>query len=110
MSEEISIPAQAQRSLRRWILSLKVCLVFVVVPPLLGLVGTVTAMVRAFNAVESPEETTGSSMLAESVSDALMSTVTGLLVSFPAFLLLVISIIGIVRAKRRLKSIEQGQM
>ncbi len=110
MPDDISISDQAHRTLRRWTLGIKVCIAFVIVPPLYGLVGTVADMVKAFQQVGPSAEKADPSVLAESVGEALMATTIGLVFSFFAFIFLIIMYIGRARAKRRVQSIEQGRM
>lgn len=104
MSNDPSLSSQAQSSVRRWTIALKVCLALVIVPPLVGLVGTVVAMIRAFDTFGPPDDAADPSLMAEAIGDALMSTATGLMISLPALILLIISIIGRICAKRRLQA------
>ncbi|RLA89201.1 MAG: MotA/TolQ/ExbB proton channel family protein [Deltaproteobacteria bacterium] len=56
------------------------------VSPLLGLLGTVTGMIKAFNVI-SIAGTGNPSLLAEGISEALITTAAGLMVAIPAFLM-----------------------
>lgn len=109
MSDNQSIQSDARRLVRRWTIGLKICLVLVVVPPLIGFAGTVLAMMRAFDTLGPQGKKSDPSAMAEAIGEALMATATGIAVSFPALIFLIISIIGRVRAKRRLAPYEQAQ-
>ena len=104
MSDEKSMSTQAQLSVRRWTIGLKICLALVIVPTMVGLVGTVGAMIRAFDTLGPSGEAADPTLMAEAIGEALMSTATGLLISIPAFILLIAMIIGRALAKRRLSS------
>lgn len=56
------------------------------VSPMLGLLGTVTGMMKSFSALSSVE-TQAQSMLAYGIAEALVTTATGLLVAIPAVIL-----------------------
>ena len=57
------------------------------VSPLLGLLGTVTGMIRAFNAVAVSDALGRPELLANGISEALLTTAAGLTVAIPALLL-----------------------
>lgn len=56
------------------------------VSPLLGLLGTVTGMIKAFNAIAS-KGVGDPQVLAGGISEALITTVAGLVVAIPAFIM-----------------------
>ena len=89
-----------KRSLRRWFVALFASIAVIVVPPLFGLLGTVIGMVRAFKKIR-----TGGSedpaALADDISVALFSTAGGLAVSIIGLVGLVISVIGVIMARRK---------
>ena len=59
------------------------------VGPLLGLLGTVMGMIEAFNEIASGNAMGRPEMLAGGISEALITTASGLLVAIPAYLLYV---------------------
>jgi biopolymer transport protein ExbB len=54
------------------------------VSPLLGFLGTVTGMIRAFNAI-AQANTMSASIVASGVSEALITTATGLFIAIPVY-------------------------
>ncbi len=56
------------------------------ISPLLGLLGTVLGMIRAFNAIASSDAMGRPELLAEGISQALLTTAGGLSVAIPAFI------------------------
>lgn len=56
------------------------------ISPLLGLLGTVTGMIRAFNAVAQSDALGRPELLASGISEALLTTAAGLTVAIPALL------------------------
>lgn len=56
------------------------------VSPLLGLLGTVTGMIAAFNALSVSQAVHRSDLLAAGVSEALLTTAAGLVVAIPALI------------------------
>ena len=58
--------------------------IFAAVSPLLGLLGTVTGMIFAFQQVASTQGSAGAGELAEGIYQALVTTVGGLIVAIPA--------------------------
>ena len=56
------------------------------VAPLLGLLGTVMGMIKVFNVISS-QGTGQASLLAGGISEALITTTTGLVIAIPAFVL-----------------------
>lgn len=105
MPDDKSIKSEAQYLVRRWTIGFNVCLTLVVVPPVIGLVGTVLAMIRAFETLGPSGEAGDPSLIAEAIGEALMSTAMGIKVSLAALIILVITTIGRARAKRRLSSL-----
>ena len=57
------------------------------VSPLLGLLGTVCGMIRAFNAIAGGDAMGRPEMLAGGISEALLSTAAALFVAIPALIL-----------------------
>ncbi len=107
MSGDKSIYLLAQRSVKRWSIAVIVALLFVVVPPLLGFGGTIIGMIRAFRTLGKSGGADPDAM-AESIGFALMTTATGLMVALTAVIPLIITIVGLVRARRRLAVSGQG--
>lgn len=66
--------------------------VFVIVPPLLGLVGTVVGMVRAFGHLSETGQADPAE-LAGDISIALLTTAWGLVIAVPAFVFLLIAVV-----------------
>ena len=56
------------------------------ISPLLGLLGTVLGMISAFNAIASSDAMGRPELLAEGISQALLTTAGGLSVAIPAFI------------------------
>ena len=56
------------------------------VSPLLGLLGTVVGMIRAFNAIATSEALGRPELLARGISEALLTTAAGLTVAIPALI------------------------
>ena len=52
--------------------------------PMLGLLGTVTGMIRSFNTIAQTQGTASPAQLAEGISEALITTCMGLIVAIPA--------------------------
>jgi biopolymer transport protein ExbB len=57
------------------------------VSPLLGLLGTVVGMIRAFNAIATADAMGRPELLASGISQALLTTAAGLTVAIPALIL-----------------------
>lgn len=74
---------RATNSLRRY---LRVLNTVYTLSPLLGLLGTVTGMIRAFNAVAVSDALGRPELLASGISEALLTTAAGLSVAIPALL------------------------
>ena len=55
------------------------------ISPLLGLLGTVTGMIRAFNTIASADAMGRPDLLASGISQALLTTAAGLIVAIPAY-------------------------
>lgn len=60
------------------------------IAPMLGLLGTVTGMLRCFNAISQIRGTVEPQMLAQGIFEALVTTVLGLIVGIPALYLFAI--------------------
>ena len=56
------------------------------VEPLMGLLGTVTGLIRAFQKVEALKDTVNPSALAGGIWEALITTAAGLIVAIPAYI------------------------
>ena len=83
-----------------WLKGVIASAIFVVVPPLVGVAGTVIGMVRSFSAISSggaasPPE------LSQGISIALWATAAGITISAIAAIALVVCIIGLVLERRR---------
>jgi len=74
---------RATNSLRRY---LRVLNTVYTLSPLLGLLGTVTGMIRAFNAVAVSDALGRPELLANGISEALLTTAAGLTVAIPALI------------------------
>ena len=57
------------------------------VSPLLGLLGTVTGMIKTFNVLAISKKLGDPSMLSSGISEALITTAAGLIVAIPSFVL-----------------------
>ena len=55
--------------------------------PMLGLLGTVGGMIRAFNNIATSDAMGRPELLAKGISEALLATATGLMVAVPAIVL-----------------------
>jgi biopolymer transport protein ExbB len=77
---------QARRELRRLTVRLPLLSLLAGLAPLVGLLGTVVGMVRAFQTVASAEGVVNPSLLAGGIWEALLTTVAGLCVAIPALL------------------------
>ncbi len=74
---------RATNSLRRY---LRVINGVATVSPLLGLLGTVVGMIRAFNRIATADAMGRPELLAEGISEALLTTAAGLTVAIPALI------------------------
>jgi len=74
---------RATNGLRRY---LRVINGVATVAPLLGLLGTVVGMIRAFNEIAISEELGRPKLLAEGIGEALLTTAAGLTVAIPALI------------------------
>jgi len=74
---------RATNGLRRY---LRVINGVATVAPLLGLLGTVVGMIRAFNEIAVSEELGRPKLLAEGIGEALLTTAAGLTVAIPALI------------------------
>ncbi|HUT09442.1 MAG TPA: MotA/TolQ/ExbB proton channel family protein [Thermoguttaceae bacterium] len=74
---------RATNGLRRY---LRVINGVATVAPLLGLLGTVVGMIRAFNEIAVSEEMGRPKLLAEGIGEALLTTAAGLTVAIPALI------------------------
>jgi biopolymer transport protein ExbB len=83
--EEITT-MQARQELQRLTGRLPLLSLIANLAPLLGLLGTVLGMVKAFQQVASAQGAVRPNLLAGGIWEALLTTVVGLLVAIPAFL------------------------
>jgi biopolymer transport protein ExbB len=83
--EEMST-LQARHELQRLTGRLPLLSLIANLAPLLGLLGTVMGMVKAFQQVASAQGTVNPSLLAGGIWEALLTTVVGLWVAIPALL------------------------
>ena len=74
----------SEREISRMYRKLEYLSFIAAVSPILGLLGTVTGMIRAFNQIALTEGTAKPSQLAGGISEALVTTCMGLLVAIPA--------------------------
>ena len=56
------------------------------ISPLLGLLGTVTGMIKTFNVLALSKQLGDPSLLSEGISEALITTAAGLIVAIPSFI------------------------
>ena len=77
---------QARHELQRLSVRLPLLHLLAGLSPLVGLLGTVMGMVRAFQTVASAEGAVNPSLLASGIWEALLTTVAGLCVAIPALL------------------------
>jgi hypothetical protein len=82
----------AHRRRKFWLRTIWIALAGIVVPPLLGVAGTVTGMVGALDEL-SEHGTADVRALGEHVSVALRATAWGTVISLLAFLLLIVALI-----------------
>jgi biopolymer transport protein ExbB len=75
---------QARQELRRLTTRLPLLNLIAALAPLIGLLGTVVGMVKAFQQVASAPGAVNPSLLASGIWEALLTTVVGLLVAIPA--------------------------
>ena len=98
MPDNLTERSPERRSVRRWTTGVIVAILFVLVPPLLGMAGTAIAMMKAFETIG----TTGGSdptIMAEAIGEALMSTAIGIVVAVISVIPSIIFIVGLVRAR-----------
>ena len=89
----------AQNSKKRfWLKFLVIATVVLVVPPFLGIAGTLFGMIGAFDELSSGGA--NPARLSSDISFALITTVIGILVSLIGFFGVMISVIGLLRADR----------
>lgn len=81
---ETEIALAGNRQLRRLQRGLGVLSLVAVVSPLLGLTGTVTGMIQAFQTIAAQPGRVEASLLAGGIWQALLTTAAGLLVAIPA--------------------------
>jgi hypothetical protein len=87
-ASEAADPIRRRRSF--WFRAIWVSVIGVVVPPMIGLVGTVFGMMRAFGDLSASESgISDPEALSGHISTALVSTAAGLVVSVIAFIVLV---------------------
>ena len=77
----------ASREVRRHLQRIQPLAAIAGIAPLLGLLGTIIGMVEAFQLVSIYGDTGGASILADSISKALITTAGGLLIAIPALCL-----------------------
>jgi biopolymer transport protein ExbB len=78
---ERKLEAKAQRETPRLTHRLGTLDTIITVAPLLGLLGTVTGMIRAFHVVGDPSSLNGPSAITGGVAEALIATATGLTIA-----------------------------
>jgi len=85
-------PTHEEKRRRFWGRTIGISIAGIVLPPLIGLAGTMIAMVRAF---EDPSraEGTGPDTLAADISASMLATTWGLAVSFAAAIVLVVALL-----------------
>ncbi len=107
MSDDPRQQSPERRSVRRWTIAVIVGLFLVIAPPFVGLAGTVYAMIKAFKTLGMSEGSDPTAM-AEAIGEAIMSTAIGFVLSAVAFIPLIVTIFGLVCARRRLLVFEQS--
>ena len=81
---EKAVEDAGAREVARLSAPLKPLLVVAAVSPLLGLLGTVIGMIKAFNTIALEKGIGKPELLAEGISEALVTTAAGLIVAIPA--------------------------
>ncbi|HXH12760.1 MAG TPA: MotA/TolQ/ExbB proton channel family protein [Alphaproteobacteria bacterium] len=84
--EEVAL-IQGKKELQRLSRRLPLLSLIVGIAPLLGLLGTVLGLVKAFQKVAATQGTVNPSLLAGGIWEALLTTVVGLVIAIPAALL-----------------------
>lgn len=77
---------QGRKELQRLTIRLPLLNLIAGLAPLIGLLGTVVGMVKAFQKVATAQGVVNPSLLASGIWEALLTTVAGLMVAIPAFL------------------------
>ena len=90
-SPEAPDPGRAGKR-RFWKKMIWVSVIGMILPPLVGIVGTVIGMIRAFNQL-SEQGSADPEALAGSISMSLLSTLYGLLFWIPGLIVLILSIL-----------------
>jgi biopolymer transport protein ExbB/TolQ len=87
--------------IRRWLYGLVASICLIIIPPLLGMGGTVLGMIGAFKTLgESSESGIGDpAALSADISFALVTTAVGLILSLFGFVLFIVTLIGLIRAR-----------
>ena len=104
-SLERSLEELAQEETPRIIQRLGVLDTIITISPLLGLLGTVTGMIRAFNVVGDPSSLNGPAVITGGVAEALIATASGLAIAIVT--LVAYNWLG-VRAKAIVSLMERG--
>ena len=86
MEETLAVAGQEQ--LARIERRLRALEVMATISPLLGLLGTVTGMIRAFQQVAAVEGSVSPALLASGIWEALLTTAAGLFVAIPLMIFL----------------------
>lgn len=83
LEREKAVEDAGQREVRRLSANLKPLVVVAMIAPLLGLLGTVWGMILAFSTIASQDGLGKPAMLAEGISQALITTAAGLAIAIP---------------------------
>ncbi len=84
---ERHVAEAGERQVQRLRIRLRLLAVIASVAPLLGLLGTITGMIKAFQTVATSAEALGKTeMLAEGIYEAMITTAAGLIVAIPVLL------------------------
>lgn len=86
---------------RRWRNGLIASVCLIIIPPLLGMGGTAAGMIRAFNSLSNSSESgmADPAALSEDISFALVTTAIGIVLSLIGFVLFIITLVGLIRAR-----------
>ncbi len=95
---ERKLEAKAQRETPRLTHRLGALDTIITIAPLLGLLGTVTGMIRAFHVVGDPSSLNGPSAITGGVAEALIATATGLTIA-------IVTVIGYNALGERVKEV-----
>jgi len=83
LEREKAVEDAGQREVRRLSANLKPLVVVAMIAPLLGLLGTVWGMILAFSTIASQDGLGKPALLAEGISQALITTAAGLAIAIP---------------------------